>query len=551
MASEEMKRRFEALVDEVLEATWEFYPNMASGMGLHQYDGRLPDISRGALARRARDVERALGSLGGLDVSALDRQCYFDHRLIAGALSKELFELSELRPHETNPMEMMWHVELSSYIKRDYAPLEQRIESLTSALAQVPDFLDNLRAGLSPRLSRTALEAGLDAYRGMVAFYDKDLREAAGELKDSHIERGFEQARQRASQALSGFVRHLGSLEAGAVDEFAIGSENFLGLLRHGEMVDMPLAQVMKVGLDDLERNRERFREAAARVDSRRSPAEVMAEIAADHPSEETLIPVTRDMLEDIRKFVIDHDVLSVPSEVRCETKETPAFMRWAFAAMDMPGPFETSATEAYYCVTPVEEEWTDEQKEQWLTSFNYASLQNVSVHEAYPGHYVHHLHTKSAPSKVSQVFGAYSFWEGWAHYTEEMMVEQGYAGEDPRLVMGQLSDALLRNCRYVCAIRMHTEDMTVHEATRYFMENAYMEELPARKEAMRGTFDPQYLNYTLGKLMILKLRADYREEQAGAFSLKKFHDTLLSFGAPPIPLVREMMLREPGTEVL
>ena len=163
-------------------------------------------------------------------------------------------------------------------------------------------------------------------------------------------------------------------------------------------------------------------------------------------------------------------------------------------------------------------------------------------MHEVYPGHYVHYLHTKAAPSKISQVFGAYSFWEGWGHYAEEMMVEEGFATE-PRMMLGQLADALLRDCRYVCSIRMHTQGMTVEEATRFFMENAYMEELPARKEAVRGTFDPMYLSYTLGKLMILKLREDYRAEQGAAFSLKRFHDTVLSFGAPPIPLLREMML--------
>ena len=543
--------RFASLVDAILNATWESYPNMASGLGLHEYDGRLPDISRDALSRRAADVEVALASLGRIDPSALGRQAYFDYRLITGALRKELFELGELRLHETSPIDMMWHIELSGYIKRDYAPLQQRIESLAETLEQVPAFLESLKEGLSRRLSGAVLEASHEAYQGLVSFYEKDLAGAAGEVADERRRGRFRQALGPACKALRDFLGHLRSLKAEATPEFAIGADKFSRLLEYGEMVELPLKRLLEVGLDDLDRNRRLFEQAAARVDARRAPSEVMADVAGDHPTADALISVTRDMLENIRQFVIDHEVVSIPSEVRCQTVETPTFMRWAFAAMDMPGPFETKATEAFYYVTPVEQHWSDEQKEQWLTSFNHASLQNVSIHEAYPGHYVHYLHTKTAPSKVSRIFGAYSFWEGWAHYTEQMMVEEGYIGDDPRLLMGQLGDALLRNCRYVCAIRMHTDGMTVDEATRYFMENAYMEELPARKEAIRGTFDPQYLNYTLGKLMILKLREDYKREAGSAFSLKKFHDTFLSFGAPPIPLVREMMLAKPGTAVL
>ncbi len=272
-----------------------------------------------------------------------------------------------------------------------------------------------------------------------------------------------------------------------------------------------------------------------------------MSEIARDHPEAGELISETSGMLEDIRRFVVDHDVVSVPSEVRCATTETPSFMRWAFAALDTPGPYESRATDSYYYVTPVEEHWSADQKEEWLSSFNYPALATISVHEAYPGHYVHHLHDKKALSRISLVFGAYSFVEGWAHYTEEMMVEEGFGAGDSRNRISQSIEALVRDCRYICAIRMHARGMTVDEATRFFMENAYMERLPAGKEAMRGTFDPMYLNYTLGKLMILKLREDYRNELGADFALRDFHDRFLSFGAPPIPLVREALLKNPG----
>ena len=546
MATINAGTEFQSTVEETLRKTWDFYPNLASGLGLHEYDGRLPDISPGALARRADAVREGLESLRQIDVGSLDQQDGFDYRLLTSALEKEIFELTELKPHENNPIEMLGHIELSNYVKRDYAPLEERVRSLTEALNAVPSFLDALRSSLGDRLARPVLDAGIEAYEGLVSFYDNDI---PGALAGFH-HAGLDSARVAASRAVTEFVRHQRRLREGASGHFALGAEKFSELLKLGEMVDVPLERLLEVGLEDLARNRARLQQVGAQVDPARSVPEVMKEVSADHPDAGSLIPTARNMLEEIRSFLIEREIVTVPSEIRCQTTETPSFMRWAFVAMDMPGPLETKTTEAFYYVTPVEEEWTDEQKEQWLSSFNYPSLQNISVHEVYPGHYVHYLHTKAAPSKISQVFGAYSFWEGWGHYAEEMMVEEGFATE-PRMMLGQLADALLRDCRYVCSIRMHTQGMTVEEATRFFMENAYMEELPARKEAVRGTFDPMYLSYTLGKLMILKLREDYRAEQGAAFSLKRFHDTVLSFGAPPIPLLREMMLGPESRDAL
>ena len=534
--------RFQSVAEDILRESWEFYPDLGSSLGLHEYDGRLPDFSPDALARRAGEVEDAVAALRKMDGESLNRQNGFDRRFLTLAIKKERFELNELKTHETNPMDMLEHVELSGYVKRDYAPLEQRVRSLTEALRAVPGFLDGLRAGLSDDLSRPVLDASLEAYGGLVSFYDNDIPDAVEDLDDIEVREALDRATEAASQAVGSFVEHLKRIRETAEDDFALGENKFRRLLALGEMVNLPLERLLVVGLEDLARNRARLERVASEVNPTATVQEVMREIAADHPDADSLISTAQDMLEEIRSFLIDREIVTVPSEIRCQTTETPSFMRWAFAALDPPGPFETKATEAFYYVTPVEDHWTDDQKEQWLTSFNYPSLQNISVHEAYPGHYVHYLHTKSAPSKVSQALGAYSFWEGWGHYTEEMMVEEGFAKE-PRMVLGQLADALLRDCRYVCSIRMHTQGMTVEEATRFFMENAYMEELPARKEAMRGTFDPMYLSYTLGKLMLLKLREDYRAEQGAAFSLKRFHDTVLSFGAPPIPLLREMML--------
>ncbi len=576
-------RLFDATTERILAATWEQYPSAAARRGLHEYDGLLPSISRASLANRASELKQSLASLDSIDTTALNVRAYYDHRILTASLHKELLELTELRWHETNPMEMLPHIDMSGYIRRDYAPLKQRVASLTQALEGVPNYLSELKTVMSGRLAAPVLEASIEAYTGIAAFYETDLADAAkplhspsphsihGEL-DPHIpgapsptysesvepqeptyddlRRRFELALAAATAAVSDFVEYLKALRPYADASFAIGTKRFAALLKHGEMVELPLEHLLNIGETDLRRNLARLTEVAARIDANKTPDEVIASAAAHHPTADALIPETRNMLEALRQYLIDNDIVSVPSEVRCQTVPTPSFMRWAFAALDFPGPYEQTATETYYYVTPVEDHWSDAEKEQWLTSFNYATLRSVSVHEAYPGHYIHYLHTRSADSIVSRVFGAYSFWEGWAHYAEQMMIEQGYAPE-PQNELGQLMEALLRNCRFICAIKMHTQGMTLDEATQFFIDNAFMEALPARKEAMRGAFDPMYLNYTLGKLMILKLRHDYHRSKSDAYSLKRFHDDLLSHGAPPIPLVREMILGSADGDIL
>ena len=543
-------RLFDAAVGRIMAGTWEHFPSTASRLGLHEYDGRLPTVSSASLAMRAGELRQGLADLESIDVSALSATNFYDHGILTAALRKELMELTELRWHETNPMELLWHIDLSSYIQREYAPLDQRAESLTQALAAVPAYLRELKTVMSGRLASPVLEASIEAYEGVANFFENDLADATNSITEEGLRGRLGEALARASGSVRDFVEHLEVLRPYADASFALGMDRFSALLKHGEMVELPIGRLLTVGEEDLRRNLDRFRKVAGIIDSDRSPVEVIAAVAADHPAADSLVDETSEMLEDIRQFIIDRDIVSVPSEIRCRTVPTPSFMRWAFAALDFPGPYEENATETYYYVTPVEDHWSDAEKEQWLTSFNYATLRSVSVHEAYPGHYVHYLHTRKSSSMISRVFGAYSFWEGWAHYAEEMMVEAGYLAE-PVSHLGQLMEALLRDCRFICAIRMHTQGMTVEEATQFFMDNAFLEELPARKEAMRGTFDPMYLNYTLGKLMILKLREDYKRVKGDAYSLKAFHDEFLSFGAPPIPLVREMMLGEGSGDIL
>ena len=553
MAQQKMDTAFQELSQRLIKEHWDFYPTAGSRIGRHEYDGQLPDLSPSQNKRREEELRRGLSELRALGANGLDETGRLSYRIMELFLRRELFIFNDLKPLENNPMRHTGYLNVSGYIRRDYAPLEDRIRSATSAMKQAPDFLEVLDQALSNRISSHVVDMSVESYSGMARFYRVDLADAATGVTDPEIVTKFNQARETAAVALDSFVERLKSRGASGPDGFAIGTKLYSGMLATGEGLDAPLSRIAAIGQANLEDNLAHIKELAQSIAPGRSVSEIVEEIGRNHPQAQQLIPETRGMLEDIRQSLIDFDVITVPSEDRCQVIETPTYMRYAFAAMDSAGALETRATESFYYVTPVEDDWTDKQAEEWLSNFNYDTLKIISVHEVYPGHFVHHLHNRYGRELplVNRVATAYSFTEGWAHYTEQMILETGYGEGQPKLLLTQLLEALVRNCRYMCSLRMHTEKMTLDEATKFFMENAYMAELPARREALRGTFDPGYLNYTLGKLMILKLREDYQREQGGAYNLKEFHDSLLSFGGPALPLLRPALLMNPGESAL
>ncbi len=541
---------FEDLSRRLIEEYWDFYPTSGSRIGRHEYDGRLPDLSQGSLQRRMDQVQRGLAFLSTIEPDGGDSDAVLSYRMLELFLQREHFALTELRPLENNPMRQVGYLDVSGYLNRDYAPLADRLESATRVLQQVPDFVHGLRAALADGIGRPVLDMSIEAYAGMAKFYREDL---AGAVGDAVPPDGFDAAREAAAAALDDFAEDLRKRSRNAPSDFAIGPGLYARMLEVGEGLSTPVAELETLGLADLDRNQERIVEVAASITPGRSVKDIVEDISRSHPSADGLIPETRDMLEEIRQALIDLDLISIPSEDRCQVVETPSYMRYAFAAMDSAGALETRANESFYYVTPVDPGWTARQQEEWLSNFNYDTLKVVSVHEVYPGHFVHHLHNRYGRQLplVNRVATSYAFTEGWAHYTEQMMMEGEYAADSPNLRLTQLLEALVRDCRFLCSIWMHTQGMTVDDATQFFMDHAYMGELPARREALRGTFDPGYLNYTLGKLIILKLRSDYRREKGGAYSLKGFHDQLLSYGAPALPLVRQAMLQDPGEAAL
>ena len=539
---------FDTLAKRILDERWEAYPHEASAVGLHEYDGRLPALSAEAIAARVGQLRESAAHLAALDSASLTDRQRFDREVLIAGVDGELFELTEWRAFRRNPMALMGPIEVTSYMDRSYAPPQERAASLAQALRQAPAYLEALAALLEPPFAEPVLRQSIDSYQGVAGFYRDEVIAfvrlhggASGEELAGVVE--------RAADAVDALVQRLRTHEPAG--DFAMGPDLYAKMLRHGEMVELSLAEIEAAGERELRRNLDVAGSAAKEIVGSGNVAEAMAVIAKRHPTAEGLLDDARAMLEEIRAYTIDQGIASVVSEVRAEVKETPAFMRWAFAAMNSPGPFETVATEAFYYVTPVDDRWTAAQAEEWLSNFNYPTLRIISIHEVYPGHYVHFLRNGGAPSDVVKVFGAYSFWEGWAHYCEEMFLEAGYGVGDPELRLAMAQEALVRVCRLLCSLRMHTQGMPLADAARFFQDNAFMAELPASQEALRGTFDPGYLNYTLGKMMIYKLRTDWRAQQGAAYSLGAFHDELLSHGGPPLPLLRRTMLRNDDGRIL
>lgn len=430
-------------------------------------------------------------------------------------------------------------------VKRDFAPAAERLASVTSRLRQVPSVYAAARANLkNPPKEFTDLAIRMS--RGSVGYLENTLaawaQQAAGE--DAALLADFTSANAGAVAAAKSFSDWLeNDLLPRSKGSFAIGADNFAKKLLYDEMIDMPLAQVLAIGEAQLDRDYQDFIDTAKQIDPARTPAEVMRSLSDEHPTAEDLIPSVSRTVEAARQFVVDHDLVTIPTEVRVQVEETPPYARsGSFASMSTPGPYETRATETYYYVTPVEASWDAKHAEQHLRLYNPYVVAMINVHEAYPGHYLQFLHKQRLKSKVRKLTGSGTNSEGWAHYVEQMMLEQGFGGGDPKFRLGQLQEALLRDCRYVAGIRMHAEGWTVDRAAKeLFVDRCFQEPANAYEEARRGAYNPTYLYYTLGKIEVQKLRDEYMQKKGA--SLKQFHDAFVAEGTLPIPLVRRILL--------
>ena len=544
---------FEKLSEDYLKGYLDWRPQSGVSFGLHEYDGKIADYSKKSIdteTARLKDFDKKFSEI---DSASLSTKEYYDWKLLRSNIKNELFSFEDLKVYNKNPMTYAGSIDVNIYVKRNFAPIEQQIKSIIAIENEAPKFYEDAKVNLQDSLALPHIQLAIQIARGSASFLGKDLLVALKDVKNDSLMKAFNSANTKAIDAINGYADFLEKEKLPkANNKYAIGKENYQKMLLYGEGITMSADDILAIGMKELAKEQASFDAAAKIINPNKKPIDVYNDIQKEHPTAASLIPDSRKNLEAIRQFLIDHKIVTMPSEVRVKLEETPPFARaTSTASMDTPGPFETKATEAYYYITPVDPKWTPKQQEDWLASFNYYTTDVVSIHEAYPGHYTQFLHLNASDAtKVQKIFGSYAFIEGYAHYTEIMMLDAGF-GNDGNAIkaakyrIAQSGDALLRLCRLVVSINMHCKGMNVDQATTFFMDNWHQGENPSRQEALRGTYDPGYLFYTLGKLQILKLREDYKKQEGNNYSLQKFNDAMLDNGMMPIQTMRQVLLKD------
>ena len=534
------------LVDDFFDQYFKLHPTQGTAAGFHQYDSNLEDYSRRGIDNQIQFAKDYLRRLETVDSSVLPFEQRQDYRLVTNNLKATLLELEDIRGWEKNPDHYSSGLTQSAFVimSRKFAAPEKRLRSLIERERAMPGVLRAARENLK-NPPRIYTEVAIQQLPDLVGFFQKDVPEAFNDVKDQQLLSEFRTSNQAVITALEDYEKFLKeTLLPGSGGDFRVGAENYRKKLLYDEMVDIPEELLLEIGYADLRRNQEWFKKVAGQLDPKKTPDQIRVELQQDHPTPDQLLETFRGDLTGIRQYIVDKQIVTIPSQVPPIVQETPPFARaLTFASMDTPGPYESVAKEAFFNVTLPEHDWPKAKTESFMGQFNRSTMIAVAVHEVYPGHYVQFLWVPSAPSKVRKLLGCGSNAEGWAHYSEQMMLDEGYGNGDPRLRLGQLLDALLRDARYIVGISMHTGKMTFDQAVQFFQTEGYQPQSVAEVETKRGTSDPTYLVYTLGKLKIMKLREDYRQKMGDSFSLQQFHDTFLRQGFPPVKIVRETML--------
>ena len=545
-------RPFQQIVDAYFDDYFKTNPSQATSVGFHQYDHQLEDFSLSAHQRNRRKLVEYLAAFQALNPRALSPLERDDREIMIVTIHSLLLEEDRVQMWRKNPDTYSSAVTSSIFalIKRDFAPPEERLRSVIEREKQISRALTQARGVLRtpPKIyTRIAIEQ----LPGNIDFFQTTVPDAFKNVNDAVLLADFKQSNDAAIAALKDYQGWLQkNLLPRSRGTFAIGAENYRLKLLYDEMVDVPLPRLLKIGYAQLRKDQQALVETARRIDPKKKPEDVLKELEKDHPTANTLLSSAQQQLDGLRQFLIDHKIVTVPGGAQAKVVETPSFMRaTTFASMDTPGPYETKATEAFYNITLPDPSWSKEKQEEYLEGYNYPLLSNVSVHEVWPGHYTQFLWVKNNPelSKTRKLTGAGSNAEGWAHYSEQMVLDEGLYQHDPRYRLAQLVDALLRDCRYIVGIKMHTQGMTMDQAKEFFVKEGHQVSVVGEMETKRGTGDPTYLMYTLGKLEILKLREDYKRKMGSAFSLQDFHDRFIKAGSPPVKIVRRELMGRDG----
>ncbi len=534
-----------------------FSPTAGTADGLHQYDTQLEDYSAANIQKEIAALHVYEKKVEAIDPSALDASVAGDRAILLNSIRSTLLTLEIIRPWEKNPDNYSSSVTNSIFVimERPYASVDTRLRAAIEREKQIPQALLEARKNLK-NPPRVYTEIALEQIDGIISFFQADVPSAFAAATDADTKAAFAKSNAAVIEALKSYGAWMKSdLLPRSNGDYKFGAETFAKKLYYDEMVDISLDHLLEIAYADLHKNQAEFARVAKEVDPSKTPQEVLAELATLHPAPDKLLSTFNDTFASLITFINTHHIITIPSKVEPTLEETPPFMRaTTSASMDPPGPFETHSTKAYFNVTLPEKSWTPEHVAEHMAEFNVGTIISTSVHEAYPGHYVQFLWEPQFPSKIRQVLGANTNIEGWAHYTEQMMLDQGYGqpgagAKDEReaklIRLGQIQDALLRDARFVNSIKLHTGQFTFDQAVNFFVTDGYQTHSVGLVETKRGTADATYLYYTLGKLEIMKLRADMMQKQGSAFNLQTFHDNFMRQGFAPIKIVRKAMLHD------
>lgn len=526
----------------------EVQPTAATFDGVHVHDDLLEDFSRAAIDRQVRDLNGFARRLASMTLEAIPPAERPDHAALMANAQARLHELEVIRTWERDPQLYADTIatSLAAQAIFTYAPAPERARRLLSKLRQVAGVLDAARANVREPAG-IFIKTATETLRGVVSFLDRDLPRALREVDDLSLLADLDDAATVARTSIERYVRDLEEEQAPkAKATFRLGREKLEQKLKLEDGVTLDTDALLRIAERELAATRERFAAVAGKV-GKGAADQIWARIKATHVEPGGLVTRVREQCAALYTFLRDSSIVTVPDADALVIAPTPPFYRWTFASLWAPGPLEARPQRSYYYVTDADANWPQERQDEHLRDMNDAVLWSISMHEALPGHFLHfeHLRRIASPWRKAMVLAPVSVVEGWAHYAEHMVIEQGFAKKDPAIELGQLAESLVRLCRLVVGLRLHAEDLSVEQGVRFFREEAMLEESSARREAERGTFDPGYVIYALGKLMLIKLRRDAEAHQGAAFDLRRFHDEFLGHGLLPFGMLRQQMLGE------
>jgi uncharacterized protein (DUF885 family) len=546
-------QEWDKLTASFIQSYFDAQPFFAAQSGRHEYDGQLPDLSSHGIRREIARLHDERDQIAAVDPKTLEPRERFDREYLLAVADKDLFWIEKTKFPFTNPAWYIDKLDPDMYLNRNYAPLDVRMKAYIKYARGIPKMVNDIKANLQPPLPKSYVELGIAQFGGLATFYSKDVAPVFASVSDPDLQKQLSDADTAAAQAMDGLKQTLEEDLKKATDQFALGPELYAQMVAQTERVDMPVDQIEAAGRADLERNTAALKAECDTYAPKQSLQRCVAKVVA-HKPKDGAVAAAREQLVMLKDFVVKNNVVSIPSNEDAMVAEAPPYNRSNAAFIQVPGPYDHGVASVYN-IAPPDPKWSKAEQEAYIPSE--ATLLSTSVHEVWPGHFLQFLHSNANPSKLEALWVGYAFAEGWAHYCEEMMIEKGLAKGDPERHIGQLIDALLRDVRLLSSIGLHTHGMTVAQSEKMFREQAFQDPGNARQQAARGTYDPAYLNYTLGKLMIRKLRTDWVAKHSAAAAAPgaddqamwhDFHDQFLSYGGPPIPLLRKEMLGEEGS---